>query len=89
MLTRFLVDFKIIFDPPSSCDFDICLVCMCWFVLLQSLMFSSREDTRVSAAELYALTVVYGEGKDKQLALVSELTQCVTSQVSTLRVVYG
>ena len=48
-------------------------------------MFSSREDIRVSAAEMYALTVVYGQSRDRQREVLKEITLCITSQVCALK----
>ncbi len=48
-------------------------------------MFSSREDMREYAAQLYAIIVVCGEPQHRHLEIVRELTANLQNQVSIVR----
>ncbi len=47
-------------------------------------MFSSREDMREYAAQLYAIIVVCGEPQHRHLEIIRELTANLHSQVSVI-----
>ena len=48
---------------------------------LQNFMFSSRENMRVHASELYALVVATGETAKRHSEVIRELTANLQSQV--------